>query len=290
VNENLEIDAACRGRIPVRGRSVGRRLQDRRPAPATWAGIVWRMDPGQGEGARTPIGASRCGGNFVISVANHSGAAHRHQQGDRQGRVGRPTSSDGQNGLQFTAGRRSPVKRQDRAWALSRRRQRRGVPSHPPGSEARPPAKCCGKKIRHSGAGASLAARDLEGQEQLPGRPGRRPAMLGDGFPIDGPPHQSGAVGATGKFPVPWSDPYYRPGDNLYNQQPDPRGIPDSGKMNWYHQYHAGRTCGTYDEEGLPHPDRRQRSVGQAAQARHLTQRANGFPLFLRARANGPDP
>jgi len=48
--------------------------------------------------------------------------------------------------------------------------------------------------------------------------------------------------------PVPWSDPYYRPGDNLYTDSLISWN-PDSGKMNWFHQYTPGDLW-DYDEEG----------------------------------------
>src|SRR6202011_1890232 len=48
--------------------------------------------------------------------------------------------------------------------------------------------------------------------------------------------------------PVPWSDPYYRPGDNLYTNSVI-SWDPDSGKRNWYHQYTPGDMW-DYDEEG----------------------------------------
>jgi alcohol dehydrogenase (cytochrome c) len=49
--------------------------------------------------------------------------------------------------------------------------------------------------------------------------------------------------------PVPWSDPYYRPGDNLYTESLISYN-PDTGKMNWYHQYLPGDMW-DYDEEGV---------------------------------------
>jgi alcohol dehydrogenase (cytochrome c) len=54
-------------------------------------------------------------------------------------------------------------------------------------------------------------------------------------------------VWGTGN-PVPWSDPYYRPGDNLYTDSVI-AWDPDSGNMNWYHQYTPGDMW-DYDEEG----------------------------------------
>jgi alcohol dehydrogenase (cytochrome c) len=48
--------------------------------------------------------------------------------------------------------------------------------------------------------------------------------------------------------PIPWSDPFYRPGDNLFTDSLI-SWDPDSGKMNWYHQYTPGDMW-DYDEEG----------------------------------------
>src|SRR5215475_8387913 len=48
--------------------------------------------------------------------------------------------------------------------------------------------------------------------------------------------------------PVPWSDPYYRPGDNLFTNSLI-SWDPDTGKMNWYHQYTPGDMW-DYDEVG----------------------------------------
>jgi alcohol dehydrogenase (cytochrome c) len=48
--------------------------------------------------------------------------------------------------------------------------------------------------------------------------------------------------------PIPWSDPFYRPGDNLFTNSLI-SWDPDSGKMNWYHQYTPGDMW-DYDEEG----------------------------------------
>ena len=48
--------------------------------------------------------------------------------------------------------------------------------------------------------------------------------------------------------PVPMFDPYYRPGDNLYTNSLI-SWDPDSGKMNWYHQYTPGDMW-DYDEAG----------------------------------------
>jgi alcohol dehydrogenase (cytochrome c) len=72
-----------------------------------------------------------------------------------------------------------------------------------------------------------------------------------------------GAMWATGSYdpatnqvlwgtgnPVPWSNPYFRPGDNLFTSSLISWDA-DTGKMNWYHQYTPGDMW-EYDEVG-PH-------------------------------------
>jgi alcohol dehydrogenase (cytochrome c) len=78
--------------------------------------------------------------------------------------------------------------------------------------------------------------------------------------------------------PIPWSDPYYRPGDNLYTNSLI-SWDPDSGKMNWYHQYTPGDMW-DYDEEGS--------HVLIDAEGHKLVTHAarNGF-LYSFERANG---
>jgi alcohol dehydrogenase (cytochrome c) len=51
--------------------------------------------------------------------------------------------------------------------------------------------------------------------------------------------------------PVPWSNPYYRPGDNLYTDNLISWNL-DSSKMNWFHQHTPGDMW-DYDEVGT-HP------------------------------------
>jgi alcohol dehydrogenase (cytochrome c) len=82
--------------------------------------------------------------------------------------------------------------------------------------------------------------------------------------------------------PVPWSDPYYRPGDNLFTASLISYN-PDTGKMNWYHQYLPGDMW-DYDEVGttilIDGPvDNQQRKV-----ATHAAR--NGF-LYSFDRTNG---
>jgi alcohol dehydrogenase (cytochrome c) len=82
--------------------------------------------------------------------------------------------------------------------------------------------------------------------------------------------------------PVPMFDPYYRPGDNLYTNSLI-AWAPDSGKMNWYHQYTPGDMW-DYDAAGT-----HILIDGQVAgQARKLVTHSgrNGF-LYTFDRANG---
>jgi len=82
--------------------------------------------------------------------------------------------------------------------------------------------------------------------------------------------------------PVPWSDPFYRPGDNLYTNSLV-SWDPDSGKMNWYHQYTPGDMW-DYDEEGSSILI----DVTVDGQPRKIATHAarNGF-LYTFERANG---
>ena len=59
-NENLQVDAARRGRLPLRRRPMGRGLQDRRPLGRDRPHRV-AHGPGPGEDRRWPIAAPRCG-------------------------------------------------------------------------------------------------------------------------------------------------------------------------------------------------------------------------------------
>ena len=97
--------------------------------------IVWRMDPGQGEGAareprRRAVGQSRRHHREL------SGARHRHQQGDRPGRLGgqsrrRPAGSAAHRGAACGQGqdrdrRRRRRPRRARLHRRARRRDRQG--------------------------------------------------------------------------------------------------------------------------------------------------------------------
>jgi alcohol dehydrogenase (cytochrome c) len=82
--------------------------------------------------------------------------------------------------------------------------------------------------------------------------------------------------------PVPMYNPYYRPGDNLYTNSLI-SWDPDTGKMNWYHQYVPGDMW-DYDEVGT-HILIDGQVAGQAHKL--ITHAArNGF-LYTFERANG---
>jgi len=82
--------------------------------------------------------------------------------------------------------------------------------------------------------------------------------------------------------PVPWSDPYYRPGDNLYTNSLI-SWDPDSGKMNWFFQY-TPNDMWDYDEAGT-HILIDGQVAGQARKM--VTHPArNGF-LYALERVNG---
>ena len=83
--------------------------------------------------------------------------------------------------------------------------------------------------------------------------------------------------------PVPMYDPYYRPGDNLYTNSLI-SWDPDTGKMNWYHQYMPGDMW-DYDEAGTHILiDGTGRAASRASSITHSAR--NGF-LYTFERANG---
>ena len=98
--------------------------------------------------------------------------------------------------------------------------------------------------------------------------------------------------------PVPMFDPYYRPGDNLYTNSLI-SWDPDTGKMNWYHQYTPGDMW-DYDEAGthilIDGADRRPAAqAGDAFGAQRLPlhvrahQRADAcWPSPIWTRSTGP--
>src|SRR5262252_513852 len=197
--------------------------------------IVWRMDPGQEKLLATNRGGALWG-NFVISVANYPARVIATDK--ETGKVAWETNmGDGQPELALTA---APLPVKD--------------------------------KIVIGAAGGDRGVRDfiaaLDGATgklfwrkyvvPAPGEPGSETWKDKNNAWQTG----GGAMWVTGSYdvasnqvlwgtgnPIPWSDPYYRPGDNLFTESLISWN-PDTGKMNWYHQYLPGDMW-DYDEEGV---------------------------------------
>jgi alcohol dehydrogenase (cytochrome c) len=187
--------------------------------------IVWRMDPGQEKVPLANRGAALWG-NLVVTVANYP--ARMIATNKETGKVAWETNlGDGQMDLQLTA---APLVVKD--------------------------------KIIIGAAGGDRGVRDfiaaLDGATgkvvwrkyviPAPGEPGSETWKDKNNAWQTG----GGAMWVTGSYdvasnqvlwgtgnPVPMFDPYYRPGDNLYTNSLI-SWDPDSGKMNWYHQYTPG--------------------------------------------------
>ncbi len=230
--------------------------------------ILWRMDPGQEKAPLSNRGAALWG-KFVITVANYPA---RMIATDREtGKIAWETNlSDGQVDLQLTA---APMAIKD--------------------------------KIVLGAAGGDRGTRDFivavdaaTGKEvwrkyvvPAPGEPGSETWKDKNNAWQTG----GGAMWITGSYdvatnqvlwgtgnPVPMFDPYYRPGANLYTDSLI-SWDPDTGKMNWYHQYVPGDMW-DYDEAGT-----HILIDGQiAGQARKLITHSarNGF-LYTFERNNG---
>jgi alcohol dehydrogenase (cytochrome c) len=187
--------------------------------------IVWRMDPGQEKLPSANRGVALWG-NLVISVANFP--ARVIATNKETGKVAWETNlSDGQPELALTA---APLAIKD--------------------------------KIVIGAAGGDRGVRDFIAA--LDGATGR---LLWRKYTVPAPGEPGsetwkdknnawqtggGAMWVTGSYdvatnqvlwgtgnPVPMYNPYYRPGDNLYTNSLI-SWDPDSGKMNWYHQYVPG--------------------------------------------------
>src|SRR5215468_5601774 len=230
--------------------------------------IVWRMDPGQEKTPDANRGVALWG-NFVISVANHP--ARLIATNKETGKVAWETNiSDGQNGLQFTA---APLALRDKIM-LGASGGDNGVRTFMLALDAAT-GKLLWKKfvIPAPGEPGSETWKDKNNAWQTGGG-----AMWVTGS-YD--PATNQVLWGTGN-PVPWSDPYYRPGDNLYTNSLI-SWDPDSGKMNWYHQYTPGDMW-DYDEEGT-HILIDGEIAGQMHKIVMHTAR-NGF-LYSFERANG---
>jgi alcohol dehydrogenase (cytochrome c) len=196
--------------------------------------IMWRMDPKQEKAPDANRGVALWG-NFVVSVANYP---ERLIATDKEtGQVVWETNiSDGQNGLQFTA---APLPVKDKI-IVGASGGDKGVRDFILAADAAT-GKVLWRKyvIPAPGETGSETWKDKNNAWRTGGG-----AMWVTGS-YD--PDTNQVLWGTGN-PVPWSDPYYRPGDNLYTNSLI-SWHPDTGKMNWYHQYTPGDMW-DYDEEG----------------------------------------
>src|SRR6516162_1386064 len=187
--------------------------------------ILWRMDPGQEKLPLANRGAALWG-NFVVTVANYPPRVIATDKDT--GKVAWEANlSDGQTDLQLTA---APLSVKD--------------------------------KIIIGAAGGDRGVRDfiaaLDGATgkllwrkytvPAPGEPGSETWKGNNNAWQTG----GGAMWVTGSYdvannqvlwgtgnPVPMYNPFYRPGDNLYTNSLI-SWDPDTGKINWYHQYVPG--------------------------------------------------
>jgi len=230
--------------------------------------IVWRMDPKQ---ERLPLanrGLALWGG-FVISVANFP---PRLIATDKEtGKIVWETNlSEGQSELQLSA---APLALKDKI-IVGAAGGDRGVRDYIAGLDA---------------ATGRLLWRKYT--VPAPGEPGS------ETWKDNNNAWQTGGAGmwVTGSYdvannqvlwgtgnPVPMYNPFYRPGDNLYTNSLI-SWDPDTGKMNWYHQYLPGDMW-DYDEAGTHILLDGQVSGQQHKVVTHAAR--NGF-LYTFERGNG---
>ena len=230
--------------------------------------IVWRMDPGQEKLPLANRGAALWG-NFVITVANYP---PRVIATDKEtGKVAWEANlSDGQADLQLTA---APLAVKDKI-ILGAAGGDHGVRDFIVGLDAAN-GKVLWRKyvVPAPGEPGSETWKDKNNAWQTGGG-----AMWVTGS-YD--PASNQVYWGTGN-PVPMYDPFYRPGDNLYTNSLI-SWDPDTGKMNWYHQYVPGDMW-DYDAAGT-HILIDGQIGGQPHKLVTHSQR-NGF-LYSFERANG---
>jgi alcohol dehydrogenase (cytochrome c) len=230
--------------------------------------ILWRMDPGQEKLPLANRGAALWG-KFVITVANYPPRVIATDK--ENGKVVWETGlSDGQADLQLTA---APLAVKDKI-ILGAAGGDHGVRDFIVGLDAAT-GKVLWRKyvVPAPGEPGSETWKDKNNAWQTGGG-----AMWVTGS-YD--PASNQVFWGTGN-PVPMYDPYYRPGDNLYTNSLI-SWDPDTGKMNWYHQYVPGDMW-DYDAAGT-HILIDGQIGGQPHKLVTHSQR-NGF-LYSFERANG---
>jgi alcohol dehydrogenase (cytochrome c) len=196
--------------------------------------IVWRMDPKQEKLLAANRGAALWG-NFVISVANYPARVIATDK--ETGKVAWETNlGDGQPELALTAAP-LPVKDKIVIGAGGGDRGVRDFIAAVDGATG----KLIWRKytVPAPGEPGSETWKDTNNAWQTGGA-----AMWVTGS-YDVATNQ--VLWGTGN-PVPMFNPFYRPGDNLYTNSLI-SWDPDTGKMNWYHQYVPGDMW-DYDEVG----------------------------------------
>jgi alcohol dehydrogenase (cytochrome c) len=196
--------------------------------------IVWRMDPGQEKMPDANRGAALWG-RYVVTVANYPARVIATDK--ETGKVAWETNvSDGQANLEFTA---APLAVRDKI-VVGASGGDKGVRDFIVAVDA-PTGKFAWRKyvVPAPGEPGSETWKDKNNAWQTGGG-----AMWVTGS-YDVATNQ--VLWGTGN-PIPWSDPYYRPGDNLFTESLI-SWEPETGKMNWYHQYLPGDMW-DYDEEG----------------------------------------
>ena len=192
--------------------------------------IVWRMDPGQEKVPPMPTAAPRCGATSSSRWPTIRRASSPPTRRPARS-CGRPTSSDGQVDLQFTA---APLAVKDK------------IVSAPPAATT----ACATSSSPLDAATGKIAWRKYV--IPAPGEPGSETWKDKNNAWQTG----GGAMWVTGSYdpatnqvlwgtgnPIPWSDPFYRPGDNLFTDSLI-SWDPDTRQDELVSPVHAGRHVG----------------------------------------------
>src|ERR1700719_61604 len=230
--------------------------------------IVWRMDPGQEKLPLANRGAALWG-DLVVTVANYPPRVIATNK--ETGKVAWEANlSDGQADLQLTA---APLAVKDKI-VLGAAGGDHGVRDFIVALDA-----ATGKLIwrRYVVPAPGEAGSDTWKDGNNAWQTGGGAMWVTGSYDVA----SNQVLWGTGN-PVPMYDPYYRPGDNLYTNSVI-SWDPDSGRMNWYHQYVPGDMW-DYDAAGT-HILIDGQVSGQMHKVVTHTAR-NGF-LYSFERANG---